>query len=129
MINPIRVLVVDDHDMLRTSLVYALDGYDGLRVVGEAANGEEAVRLCGLLQPDVVLLDLMMPVMNGVAASQIIARDYPEVRIIVLTSTTDIQLLDSVLETGVVMCLFKNVSVAALVEAIESTYERSRGKA
>lgn len=129
MTNPIRVLVVDDHDMLRTSLVYALDGYDNLVVVGEAANGKEAVRLCGLLQPDVVLLDLMMPVMNGVAASQIIARDYPQTRIIVLTSTTDIQLLDSVLETGVVMCLFKNVSVAALVEAIESTYESAHGEA
>jgi DNA-binding NarL/FixJ family response regulator len=115
--------------MLRTSLVYALDGYDNLVVVGEAANGKEAVRLCGLLQPDVVLLDLMMPVMNGVAASQIIARDYPQTRIIVLTSTTDIQLLDSVLETGVVMCLFKNVSVAALVEAIESTYESAHGEA
>src|SRR5512135_3109547 len=84
--NGIRVMVVDDHAVVRSGLKTFLSVIPDLQLVGEAAGGEEAVVRCGLLKPDVVLMDLMMPGMDGVSAIRLIHERHPNVRLIALTS-------------------------------------------
>jgi two-component system, NarL family, response regulator LiaR len=86
MSHKIRVLIADDHTILRLGLATFLDNYDDMLMVGEAANGQQAVELCESLHPDVILMDLTMPVMDGMTATSIISHDSPETRVIVLTS-------------------------------------------
>src|SRR4051794_34940280 len=81
----IRVLIVDDHGVVRSGLAAFLLAYDDLVLVGEAAGGQEAIRLCAQFRPDVVLMDLLMPDMDGATASQIIRQKYPNIQIIALT--------------------------------------------
>jgi NarL family two-component system response regulator LiaR len=115
--------VVDDNDYLRASLIIALELYDDLQVVGGACNGQEAIRLCDELRPDVVLMDLMMPVMDGATAARHIAARHPNINVIALTSAMDIQLVDAAMKAGIYLCLFKNVSIDALASAIQSARE------
>ncbi|NIV33330.1 MAG: response regulator, partial [Anaerolineae bacterium] len=77
--NPIRILLVDDHAMLRKGLRFFLAGFDDLELVGEAASGREAIQLCAELEPDVVLMDMMMPDMDGAAATETIRKQTPGV--------------------------------------------------
>src|SRR5579871_5418651 len=84
--NPIQVVIVDDHAMLRKGLAVFLLSYSDLSLVGEAANGEEAIDLCAEKHPDVVLMDLMMPIMDGIVATRFIRRDFPEIQVVALTS-------------------------------------------
>ena len=83
--TPIRILLVDDHTVVRRGLRLAFDLEDDLEVVGEAANGQEALAKVEELQPDVVVMDLLMPVMNGVDATRAIRRDHPDVEVVALT--------------------------------------------
>ena len=85
----IRVLVVDDHAVVRGGLRTFLDAFDDFELVGEAENGEEAIRACVDTRADVVLMDLLMPQLDGVAATKIIRERYPDVRVIALTSFQD----------------------------------------
>jgi CheY-like chemotaxis protein len=85
--QPIKVMVVDDHTILQESLATFFETVDDLVMVGAASNGEEAIRLCALLEPDVVLMDLIMPIMDGVSATRIIHDQYPQIKIIVLIPT------------------------------------------
>src|SRR5690242_20511188 len=96
----IRVLVVDDHEILRMGLAAFLETLDDMVMVGEAKNGQEAVNLCRSLQPDVVLMDLGMPVMDGMTATGIISRDFPTIHIIVLTSTFSDEKREAALNAG-----------------------------
>src|SRR5512145_650481 len=98
--NPIRVMIVDDHAMLRKGLAVFIMSYDDLKLVGEAANGEEALALCAEIHPDIVLMDLMMPIMDGINATRHIHREYPEIQVIVLTSFGEEMLIKDVLEAG-----------------------------
>jgi NarL family two-component system response regulator LiaR len=116
--SPIRVLLVDDHAVVRSGLGAVLASYDDLKLVGEAANGEEAVRLCRQLKPDVVLMDLMMPVMDGVTATRTVHEDLPEVCIIALTSFNEKELVEGALKAGAMSYLLKTVSAAELVAAV-----------
>jgi NarL family two-component system response regulator LiaR len=120
-LNPIRVLVVDDHVMVRSGLATFLEAFNDLELVGEAANGKEAIHLCAELQPHVVLMDLVMPEMDGVAATQAICQAYPEVKIIVLTSFGDQDLVQRALQAGAVGHLFKNASIDQMADAIRTT--------
>jgi NarL family two-component system response regulator LiaR len=119
-LTPIRVLIVDDHAMLRKGLEVFLLSYPDLQLVGEAANGKEALTLCADLKPDIVLMDLMMPIMDGITATRHIHNDFPEVRVIVLTSFGEERLIKNVLEAGAISYLFKKVSADNLALAIRA---------
>ena len=120
MTNPIRVLIVDDHAMVRRGLAAFLKAKPDLLLVGEASNGGEAISLCERLQPDVVLMDLMMPGMSGAEATQVIVQRWPAVRVIALTSFGDKEMVRQALAAGALSYLLKNVSAEDLAEAIRS---------
>lgn len=117
-LEPIRVLIVDDHDMLREGLSTFLRAFPDMRLVGEAANGAEAVQRCRELAPDVVLMDLIMPEMDGVAAIRAINAAPSRPAIIALSSFGEEQLVRAALEAGARSYLLKNVSAESLAEAI-----------
>ena len=116
--SPIRVLVVDDQAVVRSGLRAFLSIYDELTLVGEANDGDRAVSLCGQLQPDVVLMDLVMPHLNGAEATRAIRQHYPQIQVVALTSFHEDALIKQVLEAGAIGYLLKNVSADELAEAI-----------
>ena len=118
--NRIRVAIVDDHAMLRKGLAVFLASYDDLKLVGEAANGKEALALCADKQPDVVLMDLMMPIMDGITATRLIRHDFPDTQVIALTSFGEERLIKDVLEAGAISYLFKKISADDLARAIRA---------
>ncbi len=119
----IRVMIVDDHAVVRSGLGAFFAVYPDLELVGEAENGEEAVVRCGLLKPDVVLMDLMMPGVDGVAATRRIKEKYPDVKILALTSFQEDELIQGALQAGAIGYLMKNISARELAVAIRSANE------
>jgi two-component system, NarL family, response regulator LiaR len=117
-LNQIKILIADDHMVVRSGLSTVLSVYDDLKLVGEAGNGEEAVRLCERLQPDVILMDLLMPKMDGVSAIQVIKSRWPQIRIIALTSFKEKEYVEGALKAGASGYLLKNVSGEELINAI-----------
>jgi len=120
--NPIRVLIADDHAVVRSGLAAFLLAFDDLELAGEASSGEEAVRLCGQLQPDVVLMDLVMPEMDGAAATRAIRQACPQIQVIALTSFKEEELVQGALQAGAIGYLLKNVSADELAEAIRKAH-------
>jgi len=120
--SPIRVMLVDDHDMVRKGLAAFLRVKRDLELVGEAGDGEEAVRMCEQVRPDVVLMDLKMPRMDGAAATRIIKERWPQVQVVALTSFQENELVQGVLQAGAISYLLKNVSAGELAEAIRAAY-------
>ena len=118
----IRVLLVDDHALVRRGLATFLLAYDDLELAGEASGGEEAVRLCTELQPDVVLMDLVMPGMNGVTATRLVAEHRPHPQVIALTSFHDADLVQGALQAGAISYLLKNVTADELAAAIRAAH-------
>ena len=118
--SPIRVLLVDDHAVVRSGLGAFLLAFDDLELAGEAGSGEEAVRLCRQLQPDVVLMDLMMPSMDGAEATRIIKEQHPQIQIIALTSFKEKDLVQRALTAGAIGYLLKNVTADELAQAIRA---------
>jgi two-component system response regulator DegU len=114
---PIRLLLADDHTMLREALRRAMEGA-GLAVVGEAADGDEAVRLAADLRHDVVLMDVSMPVLDGVEATRHIHRDAPDVAVVILTMHADSQVVARALSAGAVGYLVKDASMSEVVDAV-----------
>src|ERR1041385_4564148 len=100
MSEKIRVLITDNHTMVRNGLMMFLKSYPDIELVGEASNGNEAITLCDLLHPDVVLMDLLMPEMDGVAATAAIIHAHPAIRVIALTSFNEDQLIYAALKAG-----------------------------
>lgn len=119
---PIRVLVVDDQAVVRSGLAAFLSIYDDLALVGEANDGAKAVNLCGQLRPDVVLMDLVMPNMDGAEATLAIRKHYPQIQVVALTSFKEDDLVKRVLEAGAIGYLLKNVSADELADAIRAAY-------
>ncbi len=120
MSNTIRVMLVDDHAVVRSGLSAFLMVNPDLELVGEAEDGQQAVQRAALLQPDVILMDLMMPVMDGIAATQAIKRQYPAMQIIALTSFQEDELVQGALQAGAVGYLMKDVTARQLAAAIRS---------
>ena len=117
---PIRLLLVDDQTMFRDGLRTLLSVQPGCEVVGEAANGEEAVRLVGTHHPQVVLMDVRMPVLDGVAATRKLHTTHPECRVIVLTTFDDDEYVFEALRAGAVGYLLKDAPSQKLFEAIRA---------
>jgi len=115
----IRILIADDHQIVRQGLTVFLNTVSDFHLVGEASSGDEAIRLCHELRPDVVLMDMMMKPLDGVAATTVIRKHYPDTKIVALTSfTEDATLLQRALQAGVTAYLFKDVSNKDLAETI-----------
>mgnify|MGYP001193103643 CR=1 FL=1 len=120
--QPIRVMLVDDHAVVRSGLIAFLLAYEDLDLVGEASDGEEAVRLCARVLPDVVLMDLIMPRMDGTTATRLIRAEHPEIPVIALTSSKDEEMIQNTLRAGAIGYLLKNVSADDLVNAIRAAH-------
>jgi NarL family two-component system response regulator LiaR len=119
---PIRIMIVDDHAVVRSGLSKFLLVNKDMQLVAEASDGAEAVQLAGLHKPDVILMDLMMPGMDGIAAAREIHQKNPSVKIIALTSFSEQNLVQGALQAGAIGYLQKNVSAADLGNAIRSAY-------
>jgi NarL family two-component system response regulator LiaR len=115
-------MIADDHGMVRKGLMAYLNNRSDISVIGEARDGCEAVSLCGELQPDVVLMDLVMPRMDGVTAAKEIHARWPQVKIIALTSFQEKELVHDVLKAGALGYLLKNVTGDELAQAISRAY-------
>ena len=120
--RPIRVMIVDDHPVVRDGLKNMLLAFDDLELVGEAGDGRQAVAHCGQAQPDVILMDMAMPGMDGIAATRAILKERPRMKIIMLTSFVEDKLVQNALEAGAVGYLLKNASINTLADAIRSVY-------
>jgi two-component system, NarL family, response regulator LiaR len=123
MTNKIRIMLVDDHAVVRSGLGAFLSVNPDLELVGEAENGEQAVVRANLLKPDVILMDLMMPIMDGVAATQAIKKQNPKIQIVALTSFQEDELVQNALKAGAVGYLMKNVTARELAAAIKAAKE------
>jgi two-component system, NarL family, response regulator LiaR len=114
----IHVMIVDDHAMVRRGLAVFLKSAEDLEITAEARDGKEAVELCQQAQPDVILMDLLMPEMGGIAATRAIHTRWPNVRIIALTSFTEKALVQEAIQAGATSYLLKNVSGEDLAAAV-----------
>jgi NarL family two-component system response regulator LiaR len=118
----IRVLVVDDHAMVRRGLATFLKVFDDFELAGEAASGQAAIELCAQLQPDVVLMDMVMPDMDGATATRLIRKEWPSIRVLALTSFKEEILVQSALQAGAIGYLLKDVSADDLARAIRDAH-------
>jgi NarL family two-component system response regulator LiaR len=113
-------MIVDDHAVVRSGLVAFLSVADDMDLVGEASNGNDALRLCAELHPEVVLMDLVMPGMDGVATTRAIREHFPDIQVIALTSFPEDRLVEDVLTAGALSYLLKNVGADELASAIRA---------
>jgi NarL family two-component system response regulator LiaR len=120
--GPIRVLLVDDHEMVRRGLAVFIQSFDDLILVGEAANGREAVEFLQNNQTDVILMDILMPVMGGIEAIKTILPQWPEIKIIAMTSFEEEELVKETISSGAIGFLMKNTSIDELAAAIRNAY-------
>jgi NarL family two-component system response regulator LiaR len=119
----IRVMIVDDHAVVRSGLSAFLMAYDDLEFVGDAGGGAEAVSRCRALVPDVVLMDLVMPDVDGAEATRLIKAECPHVQVIALTSYKEEELVEGALRAGAISYLLKNVSAEELAAAIRAAHK------
>ena len=120
--QPIRVMLVDDHPMVRRGLATFLKVFDDLELAGEAVSGDAAIQLCAQVLPDVVLMDMVMPDMDGATVTRAIRRQFPMVQVIVLTSFKEEGLIQSALQAGAIGYLLKDVSADELARAIRAAH-------
>jgi NarL family two-component system response regulator LiaR len=118
----IRVMLVDDHTMVRRGLATFLTVFDDFKLVGEAENGVTAIQLCAEILPDVILMDMVMPDMDGATATRAIRQQFPQVQVIALTSFKEGNLIKNVLEAGAIGYLLKDVSADELARAIRAAH-------
>ena len=121
-LKPIRVMVVDDHTMVRRGLATFLKVYNDLVLAGEAESGEAAIQICGEVLPDVILMDMLLPKMDGAAAIREIRKKFPKIQIIALTSYKEENIIKNALESGAIGYLLKDVSANMLAQAIRDAY-------
>lgn len=118
----IKVMIVDDHAMVRTGLATFLEISEGMSLVAEADNGKEAIALCEQAQPDVILMDLFMPEMDGVTATKLIREQFPKTEVIVITSFDEGSMVQDAIKAGAISYLLKNASIDELVHAIRAAH-------
>ena len=118
----IRVLAVDDHELLRDGIRLSLLKYEDIELIGEARSGEDALQKCGQLLPDVVLMDMRLPRMDGIATTQAIKESYPEIQVLVLTSFVEKDLVQRAVQAGAVGYLTKGASKIEIAGAIRAAH-------
>jgi two-component system, NarL family, response regulator LiaR len=118
--RPIRVMVVDDHPIVRRGVTFALTAFDDFEVTGEACSGEEALRNCSTNPPDVVLMDIVMPGMGGLAATRAISERHPGVKVVMLSSFAEPELVRTAVGAGAVGYLLKDMAIDELAQAIRN---------
>jgi DNA-binding NarL/FixJ family response regulator len=116
----IRVLIADDHMIARTGLVALLKQEHRIDIVGEATDGKMAVELAQKLQPDVIIMDIRMPVLNGIEATRLIKSDYPETKVIGFTMHSESDLGDAMLKAGAAACISKSDPIELLIAEIRN---------
>ena len=121
-LKPVRVMIVDDYTMVRRGLTTFLKAYDDLELAGEAENAEAAIHLCAELLPDVILMDMVLPGMDGANATRVIRKQFPQVQVIALTSFKEGDLIKNALEAGAIGYLLKDVSADDLARAIRAAH-------
>lgn len=114
----IRVIIADDHVMVRSGLRLFLLAFEDLKMIGEAANGEEAIRLCSREKPDIVLMDMVMPVVDGIQATSEIRSHFPHTQVVGLTTFYEPEMIQRMMDAGAISFLLKSVSAAELAGAI-----------
>jgi DNA-binding NarL/FixJ family response regulator len=119
----IRVLVVDDHAILRDGIRSLLESQEDINVIGEASDGSEALELTGILHPDVVLMDISMPKMNGLEATRLIKASHPDVRVLILTQHDNREYITPALEAGASGYVLKRSGRREMLTAIRQVYE------
>jgi NarL family two-component system response regulator LiaR len=120
--QPIRVMLVDDHTMVRRGLATFLLVFDDMELVGEAESGLQAIQIATELVPDVILMDMVMPGMDGATATRAIRQKFPQVQVIVLTSFKEGELIKNALDAGAIGYLLKDVSADDLARAIRAAH-------
>ncbi len=120
--NYIRVMIVDDHPVVQSGVKFSLLAFDDIELVGKANSGAEALDLCDRVQPDVVLMDMKMPEMDGIAATRAILDRHPQIRVIALTSFQEGDLVQEALRAGAIGYLLKDMAADELADAIRSVY-------
>ena len=116
-----RVIITDDHDMVRQGLSMFFRTLDEFVLVGEARDGLEAVQICEELQPDVVLMDILMPEMNGIEATARTSKSFPHIKVVALTSfSDDDDLVQRILEAGAIICLPKQSTIDEVADALRA---------
>lgn len=120
--KPVRVMIIEDHQLVREGLKLLVSTFDDLEVVATGEDGEEAIRLCAQAQPDVILMDILLPIMDGPTATARIREAWPSIQIIALTSFLEMALVRQVIEAGAIGYLLKNVSADELAEAIRAAH-------
>ena len=118
--TPIKVLLADDHELVRDGIRARLEKTEALEVVGEATNGREAVDLVGALRPDIILMDVSMPMMNGLEAADLIRRKYPRTGVLVLSIYDNPEYVRGVVQSGARGYILKDISAAEMITAITS---------
>jgi len=121
-LKPIKVVIVDDHPVVRDGLKNMLLAFDDLELIGEAEDGHAALACCHQNIPDVILMDILMPGMDGILATRTILDEYPQVKIIMLTSYPKDDLVQESLESGAIGYILKNATIDTLANAIRSAY-------
>ncbi len=121
--NRIKVLIADDHPLVRYGIKTFLETYDDIYIVGEAENGREAIEICEKHLPDVVLMDVRMPELNGIEATNHILKKRPNIKVIILTSFIDKELIENSLKAGASSYLLKNESGERIVRVIRDAYQ------
>jgi two-component system, NarL family, response regulator LiaR len=121
--QPVRVLVADDNERVRLSLSVFFETVEDLIMVAEASNGQEAIDLCPQVRPDIIIMDLLMPVMDGVTATRLIREKYPQIKVVILTSASDESLIKSAMDAGAAGYLLKY----ATIDQIENALRKAAG--
>jgi two-component system, NarL family, response regulator LiaR len=126
MSDPIRVLVADDHDVVRRGLASFIQTFPQFELVGEAANGREAIQLAADLKPDIILMDILMPEVDGIEAIKRIKATQPGIAILALTSMQDEETVSAALKAGATSYILKNAPLKDMVSAINATMQGRR---
>jgi DNA-binding NarL/FixJ family response regulator len=121
--RPLKVLIAEDHELARNGLVFSLNRKSQFNIVGEAENGELALRICQEKHPDIVLMDIGMPVMDGIDASQRLKREFPHIKVIILTSHQDGEEVYASLAAGADAYCMKDIRIERLIHIMETVYD------